>query len=219
MSALSTNDVGFIKSMAISALVLAGFALTGTALVAMTNTLTTPRIIANEKAQRLRAFAELIDPARYDNPLDTDTISVQDPELLGTRDNVVVYRARMNDRPVALLFSVVAPDGYSGKIDLLVGINSDGTLSGVRVTRHRETPGLGDGIDVERSDWILAFAGKSLESPTSAGWRVKKDGGEFDQFTGATITPRAVVAAVFRALQFYRDNREALFNAGETSNE
>lgn len=205
--------------MAVSALVLAAFALIGTALVAITNSLTESRIAANEKAQQLRAFAELIDPARYNNQLDTDTLTVQDPELLGTSDNVLVYRARTNGEPVALLFGVVAPDGYSGNIDLLVGINRDGTLSGVRVTRHRETPGLGDVIEVERSDWILAFDGKSLKAPPEVSWRVKKDGGEFDQITGATITPRAVVGAVYRALQFYRDNRERLFATELTLNE
>lgn len=218
MSPLSMTQSGFLKSMAVSALVLAAFALIGTALVALTNTLTAPRIVANEKAQRLKAFAELIDPARYDNQLDADTITVRDPGLLGTQDNVLVYRARKNGQPVALLLAVVAPDGYSGNINLLVGINSNGSLSGVRVTGHRETPGLGDGIEVARSDWILGFNGKSIAAPEPAGWRVLKDGGEFDQFTGATITPRAVVAAVFRALQYYRENTEMLF-ATTTSDE
>jgi electron transport complex protein RnfG len=112
---------------------------------------------------------------------------------------------------VALVIAAVAPDGYSGSIRLLVGINRDGSLAGVRTLAHRETPGLGDRIEAQRDDWILGFAGKSLDRPALQAWRVKRDGGVFDQFTGATITPRAVVRAVKNSLIYYRDNREALF--------
>jgi electron transport complex protein RnfG len=111
----------------------------------------------------------------------------------------------------------VAPDGYSGTIRLLVGINLDGSLSGVRTLAHRETPGLGDKIEAERNDWILGFDGKSLDNPSLASWQVKRDGGAFDQFTGATITPRAVVKAVRNSLIYYRDNHAALFAEAETA--
>jgi len=158
------------------------------------------------KATRLRSST-----SRYDNALESDTIAVVDSDLLGSGENVTVYRARKNGLPIAVLIAPLAPDGYSGSIGLLVGINENGTLAGVRVTSHRETPGLGDDIEVQRSDWIESFAGRSLDKPSAAGWRVKKDGGDFDQFTGATITPRAVVAAVHKALQYYRENRIVLF--------
>ena len=131
--------------------------------------------------------------------------------LLGTSEPVAVYRARKAGQPVALVISPIAPDGYNGSIKLLVGINSDGTLSGVRVVGHRETPGLGDAIDESRSGWIHIFDNKSLGNPLPERWKVKKDGGDFDQLTGATITPRAVVKAVRQALLYYRDNQEALF--------
>ena len=199
------------RSIAVTALVLSAFALAGTALVAITNEQTRERIAANEKARLIKALGELVDPSRYDNSPDVDTIKVRDEALLGAKDEVIVYRARMKGQPVAVILSALAPDGYSGAIHLLVGVNADGSLAGVRVTSHRETPGLGDAIEVQRSDWVHAFSGLSLSNPGASGWRVKKDGGDFDQFTGATITPRAVVSAVHRALQFYRNNRETLF--------
>jgi electron transport complex protein RnfG len=106
---------------------------------------------------------------------------------------------------------VTARDGYSGDVNLIVGVNVDGTIAGVRALSHRETPGLGDKVDLKKSDWILGFNGKSLVNPTLARWTVKKDEGEFDQFTGATITPRAVVAATLRALQYAQANKTAIF--------
>ena len=124
-----------------------------------------------------------------------------------------VYRARSEGRPVAAAMKLRANDGYNGRIDLLIGVYANGEVSGVRVLSHRETPGLGDGIDIARSDWILDFNGKSLRSPEPAGWTVERDGGVFDQFTGATITPRAVVHAVRRALEYFEENRETLFSA------
>ena len=200
-----------LRSIAISALVLGCFALVGTGLVAFTSDQTRDRIAENRRAQILKALGELVDPSRYDNALESDTIEVSNGHLLGTEQYVTVYRARKSGRPIAVLLTPVAPGGYSGAINLLVAINRDGTLAGVRVTSHRETPGLGDAIEVERSDWVKSFAGRSLENPSVGGWRVRKDGGEFDQLTGATITPRAVVSAVRKALQYYRENREILF--------
>jgi electron transport complex protein RnfG len=127
----------------------------------------------------------------------------------------MVYRALKDAKPVALVMSVIAPDGYSGSIKLLVGINTDGTLSGVRAVAHRETPGLGDAIEEQRSDWVQQFNGASLENPPLDRWKVRKDGGDFDQLTGATITPRAVVQAVRNALLYYRQHRETLFATDE----
>ena len=119
------------------------------------------------------------------------------------------------DSPIALVMATTAPDGYSGSIRLLVGINIDGSLSGVRVVAHRETPGLGDAIDEDRSDWIRIFDGKSLQDPPEERWAVRKDGGAFDQLTGATVTPRAVVKAVRQALLYYREHQQALFSVAE----
>jgi electron transport complex protein RnfG len=201
----------------ITAAILLLFALIGTAMVAYTYDSTRERIAANERATLLRKLHRLIPPESYDNALLQDTLQVQNETLLGTADPVTVYRARMHGKPVALVIAAVAPDGYSGAIRLLVGINVDGSLSGVRVVAHRETPGLGDGIEEDRSDWILGFTGKSLQNPTLQGWAVKKDGGAFDQLTGATITPRAVVKAVRQALLYYRDHKDALFAPGETT--
>jgi electron transport complex protein RnfG len=200
-----------LRPISISALVLGCFALVGTGLVAFTNDQTHDRIAENRRARLVKALGELVDPSRYDNAIDSDSIEVSNRHLLGTEQNVTVYRARKSGRPIAVLLTPVAPGGYSGAIDLLVAINRDGTLAGVRVTSHRETPGLGDAIEVERSDWVKSFAGRSLENPSAGGWRLRKDGGEFDQLTGATITPRAVVSAVRKALQYYRENRDKLF--------
>lgn len=203
------------RTIIITAVILLLFAITGTALVAFTYENTRDRIAANERETLLRKLHALIEPARHDNNLFEDTISVRNQALFGTADPVAIYRARMGSRPVALVLPTVAPDGYNGKIKLLVGINYEGTLAGVRVIAHKETPGLGDGIEIERSDWIYGFDDKSLDNPATSRWQVKKDGGHFDQLTGATITPRAVVGAVRESLIYYRKHRDSLFGTPE----
>jgi electron transport complex protein RnfG len=190
---------------------LTAFAVGGAALVAISFHVTAEQIVENRRAVLMRNLSTLIPADLYDNDLLTDTIDVPGDDLLGGEEPVSVYRARKNGEPVALAFMPTAPDGYSGNIKLLVGIKYDGSLTGVRVVEHHETPGLGDAIEAERSDWILSFAGKSLDNPETAQWAVKRDGGVFDQFTGATITPRAVVKAVRRSLEFYNAEREHLF--------
>jgi len=199
------------RQIVITTIVLLLFAVLGTAMVAYTYDNTRDQIAANERATLLRKLHRLISPEQHDNVLLEDTVSVRDETLLGSDEPVMVYRARKNGEPVALVIAAIAPDGYSGSIKLLVGINVDGSLSGVRVVAHRETPGLGDAIDEARSDWIRIFDGKSLQAPDVSRWTVRKDGGEFDQLTGATITPRAVVKAVRNTLLYYQDNQEALF--------
>lgn len=202
-----------LRSMGRAAGVLAGFAVLGAVLVAVTWESTEERIARNEQEFLLRSLADVLPAGEYDNAVHEDFITVRDPELLGTDAPVTVYRARHGDRPVAAVLTPTAPAGYSGAIRLLVGVRADGRLSGVRVVSHRETPGLGDKIEAERSDWILEFAGMSLGDPPRERWAVQRDGGRFDQFTGATITPRAVVSAVRDALIYFGQHREALFAA------
>ena len=195
-----------------SGILLAVIALFGTALLAAVNELTRERIIEQERQRTLNQLQQIIPTGNFNNDLLADTIEIIDQEFFKHRDAITVYRARMDDRPVAALMTVTAPDGYNGDIRLLAGIAFDGTVLGVRIISHRETPGLGDPIELERSDCVLGFTGKSLDNPDSQGWAVKKDGGEFDQFTGATISPRAVVRAVHNTLVYFAANRHSLFD-------
>ncbi len=210
---MSADSPGLARNMGLATALLAGFSIFGVALVAVTEQVTRERIAANERAYTLRSLDEILPPESRNNEMFTDTITVTDPELLGSDQPVTVYRARLDGRPVAAILRITTPNGYSGPIRLLVGIFDDGRVAGVRVVGHRETPGLGDAIESDRSDWILDFAGRSLGDPPEAGWSVKRDGGVFDQFTGATITPRAVTRAVRDALIYFRTHRDDLFAA------
>ncbi|MDD3447745.1 MAG: electron transport complex subunit RsxG [Gammaproteobacteria bacterium] len=191
-----------------NALVLGLFAVAGTSLVGLTEEVTRDRIAANEREALLHNLNQVLPAASHDNDIPNDTIRFQVPELGG---NVTVYRARLKGQPQAAVFTTVAPEGYAGPIKLLVGVAMDGRLTGVRVISHKETPGLGDLIELEKSDWVLGFAGKSLGDPTPQQWRVKKDGGVFDQFTGATITPRTVVKSVYSTLTWFQAHRDEVF--------
>lgn len=195
-----------------SAALLALFALTGTALVAAIYKGTKEPIAKAERAYMLRSLHSVINPEIYDNDIFTDYIEVKSPKLLGTDKAMQVFRARKNNKPVAAAITSIAPEGYVGPIKLLVGIDINGIILGVRVLSHQETPGLGDAIDEKRSDWIYSFNGRSLTNPESDKWYVRRDGGIFDQFTGATITPRAVVKAVHNTLKFFKQNKQQLFS-------
>ena len=140
----------------------------------------------------------------------SDTLRIVDPRLSGGAP-VTVFRARRHGQPVAAAFATTAPDGYSGDIRLLIAVRANGTLAGVRVVEHHETPGLGDRIDKGKSDWIEGFAGQSLNYPPESSWLIRRDGGAFDQFAGATITPRAVVTQVRETLRVFRDRQSELF--------
>jgi electron transport complex protein RnfG len=194
-----------------TAILLMLFAATGAGLVGLTYDNTADIIKHNHQLVLLRKLNTLVPPEKYDNDLLNDTIEVAGDDLLGKKNPSTVYRARKNNQPVAVVLAPTATGGYNGSIDLLVGIYADGTLAGVRVVEHHETPGLGDVVEAERSDWITKFTGKSLRDPADKRWKVKRDGGDFDQFTGATITPRAVVKAVHAALLYFAKHREALF--------
>lgn len=205
------NNQAAVRNILGSTVLLALFAVVGTALVAFTFEHTEERILENERQALLRNLHEIIPPEKHDNEIFTDTIQVTSPYFLGTDDPITVYRARKDGQPVAAALTPVAPDGYNGPIKLLVGIYHDGAVAGVRVISHHETPGLGDAIEAERSDWIHSFSGRSLGNPPPRDWRVAKDGGAFDQFTGATITPRAVVKAVGKTLVYFERHRGELF--------
>jgi len=201
--------------MTINAIVLGLFALTGTVILSYTDIITKPIILAEQRHFILRSLNIIIPENQRDNDIFNDVIYVTEPNLLGSTKPVGIYRARMKSKPVAVIINSIAPDGYNGKISLLVAINYNGELGGVRVSKHIETPGLGDGIDIRKSDWINQFTGKSLKNTSKQQWAVKKDGGQFDEFTGATITPRAVVKAVQNTLLYFRDNRDSLFKINE----
>ncbi len=183
------------------------------ALLVGTHVLTRQRIDA-ARLQAERDALALVLPARhYDNDLTHDRIRVLAPAWLGGDQPMLVWRARLKDAPSALVLQAVADDGYAGPIHLRIGVDVDGQITGVRVTAHQETAGLGDPIEAERSDWILGFVDRALGSPPLAKWSVRRDGGEFDQFAGATVTPRAVVAAVRRALQYVEHHGDVLYAA------
>ena len=199
------------RQILLSGLFLLLFAVAGTALVALTELNSRDAITANERRVLLRNLYALLPADEIDNDLAADSIVLPPSPLLGTDQASTAYRARLDGEPVAVIFNSIAPDGYNGRIYLLVGIYVDGSVAGVRVVKHAETPGLGDAIEARKSPWIHGFDGKSLGNPVLDRWSVRRDGGEFDQLTGATITPRAVVAAVRDTLLYYRHNADMLF--------
>lgn len=203
-----------LQSIRRNAIGLGLFALVTAGAIAVAQVGTAERIQRNILQAQSRALNEIVTPDQYDNDLLTDSQLLSDgfdTRLLGPlKASDKLYRARRNGEVTTVLLPAVAPDGYTMEIRLLVGIHADGSVAGVRVTEHRETPGLGDKIDARKSPWILAFTGTSLTQPPEDGWAVKKDGGVFDQFTGATITPRAVVRAVSNAQRFFQQHRAEL---------
>jgi electron transport complex protein RnfG len=177
--------------------------------------LTRDRIARNQQAWIKQHLDALVAPRSYDNDPLADTIDVSAPELLGSTLPVKAYRMRKAGIPVAVAIRSVAPDGYRGPLELLVAIAPDGQLLGVQVIRHNETPGLGDAFENRDADWLERFRGLSLIKPPQQRWTVRRDGGDFDAFTGATITPRAIVKAVRRTLEFYQANEERLYQGGK----
>lgn len=183
------------------------------AMVALTWQLTAERIEANKKEWLERSLQPALAGVFFDSPVTESTLTLPQPHGLPGSEAAIVYRVYAQDEPVAALFVVSARDGYAGPIRLLVGVAMDGTVTGVRVLEHRETPGLGDRIETTKSDWVLQFDGQSIGDPTLAQWKIKGDGGAFDQLTGASITPRAIVKAVKETLIYFDANRDALFAA------
>jgi len=195
------------------------FAIVTAGSIGIAQVATKDRIEKNIQIAQAKALHEIVPQSTYDNDLLNDTISLSSHEahdeiharwnvrLLGPiAEDAVAYVARKNGKAHTVILPVTAPDGYTTHIDMIVGIKLDGSLAGVRVIDHKETPGLGDKIEAKKHPWILQFPGLSLLNPEEKSWGVKKDGGEFDQFTGATITPRAVVRSVRLALQFFQQH-------------
>ncbi|MBL1264226.1 electron transport complex subunit RsxG [Methylomicrobium sp. RS1] len=184
--------------------VLAGFALAASILLGLAD-LATRNVIQMRLEEDLKASLEEVVPAAlHDNDLLADTVAVPSAGAAIGTDETVVYLAKKAGSVTAVSFKFAAPDGYAGPIHLVMGIASNGEILGVRVISHTETPGLGDKIEITKSKWVLSFNGKSLDNLTFEEWAVKKDGGVFDQFAGATITPRKVVQAIRRGLEFFQ---------------
>ncbi|MDR7091969.1 electron transport complex subunit RsxG [Cellvibrio fibrivorans] len=202
------------QSISKNSFILAAFAVFTAGALALTNLGTQERIAAAERAAQQRALFEIIPLQDHDNDLLNDTIPVPDSawEPLGAGADSKIYRARRGNEITALIIPATAHDGYSGDISMIVGVKRDGSIAGVRVLLHKETPGLGDKIELKKHQWILSFNGKNLNVPVIEEWKVKKDGGVFDQFAGATITPRAVVGQVKRVLEFVAANQQSLFS-------
>lgn len=192
-------------------LLVAVVAIAAALIVTGSHELSKDRIAANERARVLESLESVLDPHLRGRGLVPTRVPARDPELLGTDEPIDAFVVSENGRPVAAILAPVAPDGYNGPIRLLVGLSAEGAITGVRVLSHSETPGLGDRIELAKSDWILQFDGKSLASPPAEQWAVEKDGGVFDALTGATITPRAVVKALRNALTYFAQHRDELF--------
>ncbi len=192
---------------------LAAIAAICTALVAFTHRVTGERIAANEQAWLEQSLHPVLSGLAFYSGVSDSKLTIPAPHDLPGSEDALIYRVYTGEAPVAALFVVSARDGYSGAIRLLVGIDVEGTVTGVHVLEHRETPGLGDQVETTKSDWVQQFDGRSLGDPQVNGWKIRRDGGEFDQLTGASVTPRAIVKAVRETLLYFDANREAVFGA------
>lgn len=186
----------------IHGLILGAFCLGFGTLLVMTNSFTKDDIALRALEDRQNSLAQVIPESIHDNNLATDTLTLKNDQ----GNEVVVYLATKEGKVTGAAFETSSP-GYSGAIKVMLGVGPDGKILGARVLAHKETPGLGDKIEVKKGDWILRFTGLSIGNPPLEKWKVKKDGGQFDQFAGATITPRAVVKAITQGLQFFDANK------------
>ena len=208
------------KSMGLNGRVLGLFALITSLLLAGTHLATKDKIADSQRRAAQKALLEIIPEERHDNDILTDTLSIPQHywSTLGLEKGGELHLARKNGKVIALIVPTVAPDGYSGAIEMIVGINLDGKIAGVRILNHNETPGLGDKVELKKSPWVLSFDGRSIGSPPAERWKVKKDKGDFDQFTGATITPRAIVAQVARTLLYLSEDKNRILKASQVKN-
>jgi len=201
-----------LKTILKPALTLAVFGLAGVLILSTVNQQTLERIADNERKALMQLLMEVVDASSHDNDLLNDIITLP-AETINSSEAVTVYRARKQGKPSAAIFVTHTLKGYNGSIKIIIGIRVDNTVSGVRVVQHKETPGLGDKMETRKSPWIFAFNNTSLQNPQLPQWGVKKDNGYFDQFTGATITPRAIVGAVRDVLIWTneKDNLASVF--------
>ncbi len=199
------------RSALLAAVNLLVFTIIGTTMLAFTFDQTRAPIAKSEEEEKLRLISQILPAGLFDNNVARDALTLKADPLLGTSDESTAYRARLKGKPSAVVLEAIAPDGYSGKISMLVAIKASGEIAGVRVVTHRETPGLGDYIELAKSNWIKNFDGASHQRTPEPDWKVKKDGGKFDYMAGATITPRAVVKAVSKALKYFEANHDTLF--------
>lgn len=206
------------QSISKNSIIMGLFAIATTGLIVLTQAGTADHIEAAKRQALEKALQEIVPANLFDNNLLQGAIEIPQSELLGSKETRAAYIAKKDDVPAAVILQATAPEGYGGSINLLIGIDANGSVTGVRVVPpHFETPGLGDKIDLAKSDWILEFNGKNLSSPLPKDWKVKKDGGDFDAFTGATITPRAVVDAVHKSLQYFDNQHLSLFGTQTTN--
>ena len=202
----------WLASIGLSGTVLALFAAITSVAIGWTYLGTKAQIDLEVRRAEARQLLEIFPPDTHDNDIVDDVFEVAaETTLLGIREARQGYRVRQGNKVIGVILPATARDGYSGDIRALIGVRLDGSVAGVRVVAHRETPGLGDKVDLRKSDWILDFNERSLTNPVLSGWNVEKEGGVFDQFTGATVTPRAVILATRRALEYATLNAATLF--------
>lgn len=195
-----------------TAMTLTLFAVVAALAIAITHGVTAERIARNERQALLARLSEVLPATLHDNDLYQSAFRLPPAPELGQHESFLGYLARRQGEPTAVALPVVTNKGYGGPIRLLVGIRADGTVAGVRILSHKETPGLGDRVESGKSDWLQQFPGRSLQRPPPADWRLRQDGGVFDQITGASITPRAIINAVENALVYFRTHRQRLLN-------
>lgn len=202
-----------------SGVILAVVAAFCTTVVAITWQLTAARIAANEIAWLEQSLEPALSGLFFDSGITAAMITIAPPHELPGNEAAIIYRVYARQQPAAALFIVSARDGYAGPIRLLIGVAMDSTITGVRVLEHQETPGLGNLIELDKSDWLLQFDGHSLRDPDPGGWAIKDDGGDFDQLTGASVTPRAVIKAIKATLTYFEANGDAIFAAASENEE
>jgi len=194
-------------------IILGALAALCTALVATTHHYAEPLIKANEQAFLEESLKPVLGGIKYQNEIKKSMLTLPLPHGLPGNEPAVIYRIYADGVPAAALFVVSAPDGFAGPIKILIGVRMDGSITTVRILQHHETPGLGDGIDASKSDWQLQFDNASLTAPDRKSWSIRRDGGVFDQLTGASITPRAIIRAIKETLEYFEANTKEIFAA------
>lgn len=217
------NEVEEMKSESLghsiirSAWGLSLFAIITAGLIALTQVITKDRIVEQIKQARSKALLEIVPVGQFDNDLLDNAFWLEAEEQLGLKEAGEVFVALNAGQPRYFILPLVAPDGYTGPIRLIMSVDLAGSIVGLRVIEHKETPGLGDKIDIKKSDWVRLFEGRSLSNTVESNWAVKKDGGDFDQMTGATITPRAIVNAVYKGLKYFQSHQAELLLLADQS--